>query len=461
MNPFPIDNMQFVKQQQQQGQMLQAYNKLQGSFKASPVQPQLAYNADISSGQHGRYNSSQNSAVPNMVGSYSFRKHLSNMVLLRIYEVFNHINMSMGKMTDYEFWNKFIRDLFTTNGVMRYVRKNGEEERLFEFVMPIIPSLLKFIGSSGVVRLEIVSQQIHTNVLSRGSVYFECDRCTITYYYPDGSYMTNFGQIEGIFDSMLKLEWCDMCIYSFVPGIEWNSLERVLSDQNVSYRIFQALSDPNSFSQMSSEKTKDAQSQNPERQSSVPNCMPSASNMGCDGSKYSNAHKPDNNQSSVNIDAIIQLRSQFKVFHNISSFGIQESLIRVLQVNDVMSYLKRLKIFQKVNNIQSPLESLSLFFMAPEEFNHAKSQPVNGATNKMGQPANGNKQPPTYSSLSFMTSSPYLQKLSKNHECKPKKKPVSANASSPRIAGEAMKSPMDSVNPDTISTPHRKPKDMN
>ncbi|AET40831.1 Mfg1p Ecym_6460 [Eremothecium cymbalariae DBVPG len=443
MIPPPFGNMQFATQQRQSPQQVQQQQQTNFHMQPQLDQPQLQPQPQqggpsLSQSQQFTYpNLSRRFPMSHMLSSYQVRKYLSNMAILRAHEVVNQINLSMGRIDDYEYWDKFANDIFTPNGILRYARKNGDDTRLFEFVMPIIPSLLKFLGSTGVVRIEVVPQQLRVQVLSNGTIFFEYPRCTVTYFYPDGSYMTNFSQIKGIFDATLKIEWCDICTYSFVPGIEWNSLERVISDHKVSYEIFQALSDPNA-----------------------------TPNLGVDENKDYSVNKADVQQVPPNFNAITQLRSQFKVFHNISSFGIHESLMRVLQVNDVMSYLKNLKVYQKLNNIQSPLESLSSFIAAsedgrssvPESNKSPISNPnTNGVMNNMAQ-AMVNPQPQTPSSVSFISTMAYNPVTNKQQERKSATKRASGDALSPLTIDDSAQSPSDAVDGDNASHPYKRMK---
>lgn len=269
--------------------------------------------------------------VPSNVMPYPIRKYLSNMAILRLHEIINLINVSTGRIDDFDYWQRFTNDLFTPYGIMRYSTKGGEETRQFEFTTPIIPLICQSLGSVGVVRLEMIPQQLRAQVLSNGTIFFDCPRCTTTFYYPDGSYMTNFSQIKGIFDSNLKLEWVEISTYTFVPGIEWSSLERLISSEPICHEIFKDLGQAHKKTTNSDELKKQGTGRKPEQQ--IPE----------------------------NFAAITKLRAQFGVFHNISSFGIQESFMRALQVNDVISYLKNLKVYQKVHNLQSPLSSLEAF----------------------------------------------------------------------------------------------------
>ncbi|SCV05309.1 LANO_0H04632g1_1 [Lachancea nothofagi CBS 11611] len=291
--------------------------------------------------------------VPSNTIPYPIRKYLSNMAILRLHEIINLINVSTGIVDDFEYWKRFTNDLFTPYGILRYSTKGGEETRQFEFTTPIIPLICQSLGSVGVVRLEIVPQQLRAQVLSNGTIFFDCPRCTTTYYYPDGSYMTNFSQIKGIFDSNLKMVWVEISSYSFVPGIEWSSLERLISSEPICHEIFQDLSQP-----------------------------PKKSEKQDDTLNPPSVEDDQDPQMPSNFSAITKLRAQFGVFHNISSFGVQESFMRALQVNDVISYLKNLKVYQKVNNYRSPLGSLEALVASSQAEKTAAVPP--GAPTKYG-----------------------------------------------------------------------------
>ena len=274
--------------------------------------------------------------IPSQVPStypYPLRKYLSNLAILRAHEIINLLNVSNDKLNDMKYWVKIMSELFTPYGLFRYSRKQQDDIRQFEFTAVVIPSVMRAFGSSGVAKLEIVPHQLRAQVLSNGTIFFECPRCLLTYFFPDGSYMTNFTHFKGVFDTALKIEWLDMFTYSFVPGVEWASLETKLSDPKISAEIFEKLSSANSKTSTEPKK-------------------------GSNSSKMV-AAQPD--LGSLQFQAMAKLRSQFKVFQNVSSFGIQEGFMRILQVNDVMSYLKNLKIYQKCGGIKSPVETLTSF----------------------------------------------------------------------------------------------------
>lgn len=271
---------------------------------------------------------------------YPLRKYLSNLAILRTHEIINLLNVSSNKLNDMKYWNQIMGETFTPYGVFRYSRKHQDDIRQFEFAAVVVPSVMRSFGSSGVARLEIVPHQLRAQLLSNGSIFFECPRCLLTYFFPDGSYITNFTHFKGVFDTTLRIEWLDMFTYSFVPGVEWGALESKLSDPLLCKQIFEKLSQVDASKSYSAPGDK--------------------SRVKSENNGEANSRTPNNSETPI-FGALTQLRSQFKVFQNVSSFGIQEGFMRVLQVNDVMSYLKNLKIYQRCNSIRSPVDSLSLY----------------------------------------------------------------------------------------------------
>lgn len=227
---------------------------------------------------------------------YPLRKYLSNLAILRAHEIINLLNVSNNKLNDMKYWVRIMSELFTPYGLFRYSRKHQEDIRQFEFTAVVIPSVMRSFGSSGVARLEIVPHQLRAQVLSNGTIFFECPRCLLTYFFPDGSYMTNFTHFKGVFDTSLKIEWLDMFTYSFVPGVEWGSLETKLSDLSVSAEIFAKLS--------SAGDKRNTSSNDGNRNKNNSNIKTESSPSELDSSRF---------------QAMTQLRSQFKVFQNVSS----------------------------------------------------------------------------------------------------------------------------------------------
>lgn len=286
------------------------------------------------------------------------------MAILRFHDMINMINNSVGHISKLEYWQNFVHEMFTPNASLRYSKSSTIDFRQFDFLISLVPLLFVTLWKLGVVRIEVSPQQLKSEVLSNGCIFISCPRATFTYHYPDGSYITHFVQFKGIFTPGLKLEFGDLCMHSFVPGIEWNSLERLLSNQDASFEIFQKLSQLNNDNSNKDDKSNESiniptpnntnsSKSNANTPSTNPNHGDGMNKPGIDGENDKNI--------PPNFNAITQLRSYFSVFRNVSVFGSQEGLMRVMQVSTVMSALKNLRVYQKTHNINSPLEALNSY----------------------------------------------------------------------------------------------------
>lgn len=296
---------------------------------------------------------------------YHVRNYLSKLAMLKLYEIINEVNTAMGKIGLLSFWTELISDIFTPDAVIRYSKKSMTDYREFEFIIPVFPVICSTLGRFGIIRMEVKFLQLKTQVLSNSTIFFNCPRVTFAYYYPDGSYITHFAQMKGAFDLDLKINWLDVSMHNFVPDIEWNAVERLLSDETKSAEIEQI------FSKLKQEDIKNQ------------------------GNSFA-----ENNGTNVppNFEAITQLRSYFDVFKNVSVFGTQEWLMRVMQISTVMSTLKNLRKFQIEKNIDSPVTALSAYIDADKkdigsEPLHAKRRRNSGIsprTTTLGQNSNSN-----------------------------------------------------------------------
>ena len=246
---------------------------------------------------------------------FPLRSYLAQTAALRFHEMIDMINLSAGRITQLEYWQRCMGEVFAPDAVIRYSKTSSTEVRRFDFLVPLVPVLFVTLGRLGVVRIAVLAQELETQLLSNGTVFFDCARCTFTYHYPDGSYITHFVQLKGIFNAQMKIEWGDLHMHSFVPGVEWNSLERLVSETPL--RLFQG-----------SEK------QQQQQQQTAGDPQP--------GSR----------------EALAELRSHFSVFRNVSVFGSQEGLMRV---STVMSSLRNIWMYQRLHGVQSPLRAMQMF----------------------------------------------------------------------------------------------------
>lgn len=310
-----------VPQQQQQQRPLTAGNAMmnrgpQSSHGGQP--PQLPQGgAQGAAGQQqqpqgvGGRNGGSNAATLNVM---NFRKQMSNLATLKFLDFCELIGVRSDSTKNILYWRKIITDYFSEVGVLRYSVKSGVDSRQFEFSVPIIPRFFFSIIQSGVTRMEIQPGLLRTQVLANGTTYLESSRCCFTHYYSDGSYVNIHGNIRGILNQNLKLDWLDFQTHVFIPGVEWPSLEKLLSDEAKVKELFYS-------QENSSEKASDIK----------------------------------------RLQLLTKLRSNYKVFHSMSNFGLQESVMRVMQVSDVMAHLKSLMLFSISSDTTGPLNALDSF----------------------------------------------------------------------------------------------------
>lgn len=325
-----------------------------GSLLASPYVPNFTAHADNPSKKNQKSNRNgevddtreayKQQPISKSLRSYCIRKFRSDRAIFRLHELVNMINLSEGKLGDLPYWKERVNYMFTPYGNLRYTKKCGTDFRYFEISVPMMPMMWVALGTIEVQRIELITPQLRAQVLSNGTILFHSPSLTFSYHYPDGSYITHHAQMKGSFDSALRIQWLDVCVYRSVPGMEWNSVEKLLSKQ--SHKIFEKLSKPGESDEMQNEKK----------------------NSGSD-------LKSGDTERPTNIEAMKELRSHITVFKNISQFAAHEGIMRVFQVCDVMSALTDLLIYQKQNAIISPLDALSSYVKTKKEEGNSNDIP--------------------------------------------------------------------------------------
>ncbi|KAL6948493.1 hypothetical protein ACO0QE_000959 [Hanseniaspora vineae] len=285
---------------------------------------------------------------------YPVRKYFANMAILRVHEIINMLLMvRMGPNgKDPQGLTNFVNETFAPYCNIKYtVRNQAKEIRTYDLSVLVFADFLKNWLSSCTVRVEIVPQQLRSQVLNNGTIMFECPCCTFTRYFDDGSYITRFFQMKGIFDSWLKLEWLDLNGHSFITGVEWGSIERLLLNPQETKDIFYSMiskegttEEESAIGEFSVEKKTENTKEDLQKEAK---------------STLENDGQIPPGESGTSLDASIEkLRSKFEIFQNLNSFGTTESFMKILQVNDVMQHLKSLMLYQRLNNVNSPLESM-------------------------------------------------------------------------------------------------------
>lgn len=312
--------------------------------------------------------------LPPALFSYPIRKYISNLAILKFHDMVNMINNAGNNLDKLEYWQHFVKEMFTPYATVRYSKTSNIDYRKFNFLVSLIPVIFVTLWKLGVVRIDIALQQIKCEVLSNSCIFISCPKATLTYHYADASYVTYYVRFKGIYSSSLKLEFGDLCMHGFVPGIEWNALERLLSNQQSCYEIFRKLSNIDDSNTKNKSTNGPINGENSELTNKLNTTADNNPNKLNDNSykkeTFNNTNDNLNHRNTDNLrdkkippnfDAIAQLRSCFGVFKNVSVCGSQEGLTRVMQVSNVMSALKNLRAYQKIHGIDSPVEALEAY----------------------------------------------------------------------------------------------------
>jgi hypothetical protein len=293
---------------------------------------------------------------------------------------------------------------------MRYSVKSGTESRQFQFSIPIIPNFFFSIIQSGVMRIELHPGVLRTQVLANGLTYLESPRCCFTHHYSDGSYVNIHGAIKCILNQNLKLDWLDFQTHVFIPGIEWPQLETFLSDEDKMRGIFEDFLKTNSDDNVDANENDDKKDIMDEDNKSELSMNSNASTVKKEERKNFNSKSKDNKK----VQLLQKVRSNYQVFHGMSNFGLQESVMRVMQVSDVMSNLASLMLYSINGEENGPLNSFETYvdkyYTKKDDDKVKKIKGNNGINSKSPNSSNGQKTSPVSNNNGITNSSSRQQK---------------------------------------------------
>ena len=261
---------------------------------------------------------------------FPLRKYLADMAKCKIFEMVECANVPVERILDQSYWDAIADKWFTPVATINVSKNSHNTVRHFVYIQRMFSALCQSARYLDIVKFELYPNQIFTQLLSNGTIFFSCLRLSFTYHYKDGSYVTHYSQFKGVFNTEFKIEWMDFGVHSFVPGIEWNALERKISNSNLDIDL-SAASTPNDpyNSQFHATAT--------------------------------NGRGTSEGEVRQKFATISKLRSNFDIFRNISSLGVHNDIVRALQINEIMSDLRFVRIYQRMHNISSPLTALQNF----------------------------------------------------------------------------------------------------
>ncbi|CCK70765.1 LIM domain-binding protein KNAG_0F00960 [Huiozyma naganishii CBS 8797] len=246
----------------------------------------------------------------------------ANMAKMKLYDIIDVFQTSTIDNATWTHWQTFLKDMFVVDAFLIIVSKVTPVPKRYNLLSYLLSILCSTIQKHGVIKISIIVYGLITETLNSNSIYFNCPGCRLKLLYADGSYMRYFSHFNGTLDFQFKITWVNIAISNFKLGLEWGALENLLHKKNNSNELLKKLENPE-VAQLDGQDSK--------------------------------------NSMLVNRDALLFLKSRFDAFQNISSLGIDNNIVRSIQLNEVMSNLKYLKMFQRENNIVSPVEAMQKF----------------------------------------------------------------------------------------------------
>ena len=160
--------------------------------------------------------------------SYSVRKYLSNMSILRVYEIVNLLSffvkqaINIQKVTNdrQQFYKNIepcisiVDKMFAPYGSIHYaISPNQSNSKIRTFELSVLSFLYFFkqwMCNMVNADLELFISNVKAQVLNNGTVYVESNDFTIIKNYPDGSRTIKKFNVKAIFDSWLKIEFFEL-----------------------------------------------------------------------------------------------------------------------------------------------------------------------------------------------------------------------------------------------------------
>lgn len=160
--------------------------------------------------------------------NYSVRKYLSNMSILRVYEIVNllsftvkqAINVQKTSQDREKYYNSIepciavVDKMFAPYGSIHYaISPNQSNSKIRTFELSVLSFLYFFkqwMCNMVNADLELFVSNVKAQVLNNGTIYVESNDFTIIKSYPDGSRTIKKFNCKLIFDSWLKIEFLEL-----------------------------------------------------------------------------------------------------------------------------------------------------------------------------------------------------------------------------------------------------------
>lgn len=265
-----------------------------------------------------------NSAAQNEINAKIFKRNLGNAGVMRILDLIDIVsNEPYERVSTLEFWTRFIQSYFAPNAVMRFTPAatapkppsdsyidgfvHPPSGRLYELDVLTAPRfLVASVLSQSLTKHQITLPGIKSQVMNNGSVFI-ASQLNLQFSYGDGTSGSVQGTCRISLNKDYRIDWIDCRCTSYQPMISIASLEK-------------------------------------------------------DWQQHQNGDHLEANGASV--DFIERLRESAQSVRTSNNSGIHDTAMRIMQIGDLMTYLKPLMSFSLTNGITLPMRALEGYMAA-------------------------------------------------------------------------------------------------
>lgn len=292
---------------------------------SSPHQGPMGAPNSASNGTPMKQNG-MNAAAQNEINAKIFKRNLGNAGVMRILDLIDIVsNEPYERLSTLEFWTRFVQSYFLPNAVIRFTPvptlaqqplelyidgfAHPPPGKLYELDVLTAPRfLVASVLSQSSTKHQITLPGIKLQVMHNGSVFI-VSQLNLQFSYGDGTSATVQGTCRISLNKDYRIDWIDCRCTSYQPLISIASLE-----------------------------------------------------------KHWQQHRslPDEHMeaSGVSTDFLERLRESAQSIRTSSNSGIHDAAMRVMQIGDLMTYLKPLMSFSLTNGITLPLKALEGYMAA-------------------------------------------------------------------------------------------------
>lgn len=230
----------------------------------------------------------------------------ANMAKMKLFE---YINQFTDIQHDPVKYKALIQDIFLPDATITITTKfRHNVKKTHHLLSFLLTCTLDMIENPTVSHLDIICNQFVTETLVNKTIYFSSPQCILTCNYHDGSKMRSFIHFHGVMNFHWKIKSLDIYLDEFKSNLNYKLVEDLLVNQNLGKTLFKLM------------------------------------------------EEKGNDKEIIDL-----IRSNFQCFQDVTHMGMNNELIKIFQINDIMTCLTPLKIFQRKYKIASPLEAMKLF----------------------------------------------------------------------------------------------------